>query len=251
MELVVVLTVLAAVAAIVLPLLPNLLRRAHKVTDATQSSEIAKAVQLYQGVYLGYPNEFDLMTVSTGTTPPTYLPIDGTPFGGAAVIGNLTADEVAALRRVGITSGHHFVASNPAHPTLDPYSAVVTAPSSLSVTSPVFLISSTSAVGSIPVELQNIIARDATARFVVFGIGSRCTMVGKVLHNAPTSVPQKGNFTPANTYSRMGVVFQVSGLGLETTERARFVGSVALEDDEIESTEKDLIGYYDIANSGE
>ena len=256
MELVVVMTVLAALAAILIPLLPNLLRRAHKVTDATQSAELAKAVQLHQALYITYPNEFDLMTVATGTTAPDYVPNDGgVPFGGGAYLGNLTAFEAGALNRMGVNLGHHFVATLATvdHPTLNPYAAAVTAPVTLSATTPVFVIDGTTStnLGAIPVELQNIIARDATAKFVVFGVGSRCTMVGKTIQNAPTSVPQKGNFTPSNTYSRTGVVFQVNGVGIQTTERARFLGSVALEDDELESTEKDLIGYYDVANSGE
>lgn len=253
MELVVVMAVLAAVAAILIPLFPNLLRRAHKVTDATQSSEVAKAVQLFQSLYVSYPDEWDYMTVSTGTTPPTFLPADGgNPFGGAAVIGNLTANEVAALGRVGIASGHHFNATiGTGHPTLNPYSAAVTAPTVLSTTTPVFIIDPTTTSGEVPVEIKNIYLRDPTARFVVFGVGTRSTMVGKVMENAPTSVPQNKEFTPATLYSRVGVIFQVAGVGINTTKRARFVGTAALEDDELESTEKDIVNYYDISKSGE
>src|SRR5262249_36083146 len=100
-------------------------------------------------------------------------------------------------------------------------------------------------------EIANIIAGDATARFVVFGVGQRCSMVGTVIQNAPTSVPQNSGFTPATLYSRVGVVFQVAGVGINTTERARFIASVALEDDELESTEKDIVGYYDVIASGQ
>src|SRR5690349_2049592 len=126
MELVVVLTILAALAAIMIPLLPNLLRRAHKATDATQTSEVTKAVQLYHWLYLGYPDEWDLMTDSASTNPPAFIPGGATAFGGGATVGKLTAAEVAALNEVGITSGHHFVASitsSANHPTLNPYAS--------------------------------------------------------------------------------------------------------------------------------
>jgi len=260
MELVVVLTILTALAAIMVPLFPNLLRRAHKATDATQTSEVAKAVQLYHALNLGYPDEFDLMTVSSGTTPPDFLPADGgKPFGGGAQIGNLTADEVAALGRVGIKSGHHFAATittaGPGtHPTTDPYSAVVTLPTPLSTSSPVFIID-VNTTGGYPVEIRNILARDTTARFAVFGVGTRSRMVGTVIQNAPISVPQNKEFTPSTLYSRVGVIFQISGAGITTgtskTDRARFLAAAALEDDEIESTEKDTAGYYEITKSAQ
>jgi prepilin-type N-terminal cleavage/methylation domain-containing protein len=256
MELVVVMTVLAALSAILIPMFPNLLRRAHKVTDATQSSEVAKAIQLYQGLYISYPGEWDLMTLATGTTAPTYLPTDGgNVYGAAAVIGNLTSDEVEALGRVGITKGHHFAAT-PGHPTMNPYAAIVTAPATLSATTPVFIIDPATTSGEVANEIKNIYLRDPTARFVLFGVGARSEMVGKVMQNAPTSVPQNKEFTPSTLYSRVGAIFQVAGVGItpgttNTTKRARFVGTCALEDDELESTEKDLVGYYEISATGQ
>lgn len=256
MELVVVLTILIALAAIVVPLFPNLLRRAHKATDATQTSEVTKAVQMYWAVNVGYPSEWDLMTVSTGTTAPDFLPADGgVPFGGAAKIGNLTANEVAALSRIGVTSGHHFAATSPGHPTMNPYASASLTPTALSTSTPVFLIDPATTSGEVPTEIKNIYTNDPTARFVVFGIGPRSQMVGTVMQSAPTSVPQNKDFTPANTYSRVGVIFQVEGVGIAAatggTKRARFLGAIALEDDELESTEKDLVNFYDIAKTGQ
>src|SRR5262245_29592790 len=100
MELVVVMTILIALAAILVPLFPNLLRRAHKATDATQTSELAKALQSYQALYVSYPDEFDLLT--DGSAFPAYLPADGGTFGGAATATALTTDEAKALGRVGV-----------------------------------------------------------------------------------------------------------------------------------------------------
>lgn len=137
--------------------------------------------------------------------------------------------------------------------TQEPYADAVGSPTALSTSGlKAFVISKTEGDNSkIPSEIRNIIQRDPTARFVVFGLGNRCTMVGTTLQNAPTSVPQNSGFTPATLYSRIGVIFQVNGVGVQATERARFVASAALEDDEIESTEKDIVGYYQVANSGQ
>jgi hypothetical protein len=96
--------------------------------------------------------------------------------------------------------------------------------------------------------LQAQYTADPTATYVVFGVGSRCSMVGQTIQDAPTSVPQEAGFTPANTYCRVGVVFKVSGNEVANADnRAKFIAAVALEDDELESTEKDLTGYYQVS----
>lgn len=258
MELVVVLSVLAALAAIVIPMFPNLLRRAHKTTDATQTQEISKAVQMYQGMYTSYPDEFDLLT--DGTNFPSYIPADGGPFGGFVSAGKLTAAEVAALRRVGISNVHKLattLANVPPQPTLDPYEAPYATSKTPIDTSLNFAIldpntnSLFQAGGSAQSFLANVRAANTVGgvepRFVVFGVGSRCTMVGKVIQDAPTSIPQNKDFTPATLYSRVGVIFMVSGDEVTRSERARFIAAVALEDDELELTEKDIVGYYQVA----
>jgi predicted nucleic acid-binding Zn ribbon protein len=93
-----------------------------------------------------------------------------------------------------------------------------------------------------------VTAADPTAKYVVLGIGARTSMVGQTIQDAPTSVPQEASFTPDNTYCRVGVIFKVSGNEVTNADnRAKFIASVALEDDELESTEKDLVGYYQVA----
>ena len=259
MELVVVMTILAALAAVAVAMFPNLLRRSHKVVDATNSSEVAKIVQLHQAMYLDYPDQLDLMTVAAGTTAPSFLPNDGgAVFGNGAQIGTLTAAEAGHLGRVGIKNGHHFVATGPGHPTMNPYDPAVpiATPTPLASGTNVFIIDTTT-TGDYPQEIKTLIARDATARFVVFGFGARNTAVGTLVQNAPVNPPQNSELTPANHYCRVGVIFQISGAGIDEThasgiagtKRARFIGACALEDDEIESTEKDLVGYYDVVNS--
>jgi prepilin-type N-terminal cleavage/methylation domain-containing protein len=253
MELVVVLAILAALAGILAPLLPNLLRRAHKATDATQTSEVSKAVQLYQASFIGYPDNFDLLTDGSRGFP-SYLPTDNAPFGGFVTATQLTSDELAALNRVGIqfvqplattTGGSGF------HPTMNPYPAGSTLLTNQvaisSATGTLFAVLSNSAINNANPSFLQTVRTDSTARFVVFGVGPRSSMVGQVIQDAPLSVPQNKSFTPDNTYSRVGVVFQVSGREVVRSERARFIAAVALEDDELETTEKDAVGYYTVS----
>ncbi|MBL8825571.1 MAG: prepilin-type N-terminal cleavage/methylation domain-containing protein [Planctomycetaceae bacterium] len=263
LELVVVLTVLAAVAGILVPMLPNLLRKAHKSVDATQSGELAKALQMYQAQFTSYPDNFDLLT--DGTTFPAYLPADGGAFGGFVEAASLTADEVKALRRVGIQSVQKLAADrtpNGFHPTRNPYAGSITTDAvsldSAGTTTPTvkFAVIDPKNTGATsyaailaanPSFLQTVINADPTARYVVFGVGPRCSMVGQVIQDAPMSTPQKKTFTPDNMYARVGVIFKVSGVEVERSERARFVAAVALEDDELETTEKDVTGFYEVS----
>ena len=62
MELVVVLVILVALAGILVPILPSMIERAHRSTQATNTSEVTKAIQLYQSLNGTYPDGYDLMT---------------------------------------------------------------------------------------------------------------------------------------------------------------------------------------------
>lgn len=266
MELVIVLAVLAAVSAILIPLFPNLLRRTHKAVDATQSSEVAKSVQLYQSLYISYPDNFDLLT--DGTTPgtggtfgamPAYLPMDDAtvgPFGGMAKAAPLTAAELAALQRAGIQYVQKMAVDSSVpnfHPTMHPYATNVPASDRIDLASPAALTLNFAVLdlAAIQVANPNLLAAerdmDPTARYVVFGVGARCSMVGQTMQDAPMSSPQKKTLTPDTTYCRFGVIFKVSGVEVARTERARFISSVALEDDELESTEKDVVGFHEVS----
>ncbi len=254
MELVVVLTILAALASILVPLFPNILRRTHKATDATQTSEVSKAVQLYQALFLSYPDNFDLLVDSAGATP-AYLPgatSTAGVFGGFTITGNLTAAELSALQNVGVNFVQPLATdATPAgfQATMYPYSAAYTAnQTTLGTGTTVRLLASNATIdGFNPAFLATERATDPTARYIVFGVGARNSMVGQVMQDAPMSAPQKKDFTPATTYSRVGVIFKISGTEVVNSERARFIAAVALEDDELESTEKDVVGYYQVA----
>lgn len=254
-ELVVVLAVLAAVAAIVAPLMPNILRRAHKSTEATQTVEVAKAVQMYQGLYMGYPDNFDLLTDGTSTSFPSYMPSeDGSTFGGYATVTTLTDSEVSALNKAGIANVQLMgTTSSPSfHPTLHPYTTLTNSPFTFG-TSTTFAVITPTILQSHPQFLASAYSLDPTARYVVLGVGTRNAMVGTVLQDAPTIVPGGKSLTPANSYTRVGVIFKVSGNEIDGTGsiggtgRARFIGAVVLEDDALETTEEGIVGYYELA----
>ena len=90
---------------------------------------------------------------------------------------------------------------------------------------------------------------DPGAAYVVFGIGPLSTLVGQFIQDAPTSVPQDNTLTPDVAYCHFGAIFKVSGQEVTNADgRAKFMCCVALEDDELEATEKDAEGYYQVAH---
>jgi type II secretory pathway pseudopilin PulG len=281
-ELLVVLTILIAVAGIVIPLLPNVLSRTQEATDATQITELARAIQAYQTAYGGYPQDFDLLTDGTTgfptlTTPTstatTYLPVPttgpqaGVPLGGYAVAGPLVASELAALFNAGIqyvqpmtdatvsatgTSPANFQA------TLNPYAATTLIVNridlSTSPTSVMFAVIGPSTITGViwpqnPSFLQVSYAADPTARYVLFGIGSRCSMVGKTMQEAPLSSPINRLASPANTYFRYGAIFKVSGTeingsgGAPGTGAARLIAIVAMETGTLQTAEQNIVNF--------
>lgn len=243
-ELVVVLAILAAVAGIVAPLLPNMQRRAHKATEATQAVEVAKAIQLYQGTNNGeYPSNFDLLT--DGSAFPSYMPADdGNTFGGYATVGNLTDAEVTALTKAGIRNVHTLASSTSGtgfHPTINPYAGTTSTTVSTSLS---FAIISPTNTNLPTTFLASARTDDTTGRYVVLGVGTRSSMVGTVMQDAPTIAPGGAGLTPANSYSRVGAIFKVSGNDVERSNRARFIGAVILEDDALETAEEGIVDYY-------
>jgi type II secretory pathway pseudopilin PulG len=126
MELVVVMFILIAVASIMVPIFPSMIERAHRSTGATNTSELTKAVQLYQAINGFYPDGYDLMT--DGTTMINYMPSQpvaspmalpgdtaGTttnylgfqyPAGGYVSAAPLGANGLIALNGTGITTGY-------------------------------------------------------------------------------------------------------------------------------------------------
>jgi prepilin-type N-terminal cleavage/methylation domain-containing protein len=256
LELVAVLAVLAVTAAIIIPLFPNLLRRANKATDATQMNELYKSLQTYNSLYFTYPSDMDTLTDSTGAMP-AYLP--GTTTGGAydgLIVPTTLSDHAAgALNKVGITRLQPLAttvstgnATQAPYPSLDPATDGIAVATGVhvAVLDSAAILAGTKEVNS---DLYNIIASDQgdgadhPGTYVVFGIGSRNTAVGRTMADAPVAMPQNGEMSPAKNYCRYGAIFKVDGNEIALTKRARLVSVVTLEEDEIETIENEVIGF--------
>ena len=261
-ELIVVLTILVAVATIIIPLLPNVLTKANQATDTTQITELAKAIQSYRAATTAYPDNLDLLT--DGTTMPAYLPESipsggTTPvaLGGYAVAGPLTAAELTALNNAGIqfvqpmatdTTGAGFQA------TVNPYTSdIASNQTTISPTATTlnFAVIDPNTNTNLPTNFLQVARNaDPTARYVLLGVGSRCSMVSKTIQEAPMAVPTNRIVSPSNTYFRYGVIYKVSGTEIAGTTTsagtgtARLVAIVSLESGIPQGSEQELVNFF-------
>jgi type II secretory pathway pseudopilin PulG len=276
MELVVVMVILMALAAIIVPIFPSLIERAHRASQGTNTSEITKAIQLYQSLNGTYPDGYDLLTdgsqlinyfPSAGAASPMVLSTDTAnanptnyigfsyPAGGYVSTGPLTAGGLAALNGAGITTEYALLqnASSASssytqssgslstgwQPTFNPYQG--DSPTSGQTT----LTTSTNVVyvngsGIIAGNLAgSAVVSGSPTQFVLFGLGKRCSAIGTVISNPSYNFPNDAvHENPDQVYERFGLVFQLEDVNKNPLPSALFVGAVFIESNVLGGTDK-------------
>jgi prepilin-type N-terminal cleavage/methylation domain-containing protein len=200
-ELIVVLVILVGLAAIIIPMLPSMITRTHGAAGATNIGEVAKWVQTFEALNYSYPNSWDALVKDDGSEPKIgadeYFEL-GAHMEVSAT--GLTAAQANSLSEAGINSVHYFQ-DDPDHATFSPYASAVTSPTA--VAAGVRLVSLT-ADGIVKLNLE------PTGQYVVLGLGSRNSMIGKTVADAPVHFPDNPDDDPSRFYSRFGVVFKVN-----------------------------------------
>ena len=240
-ELVVVMLILAAVAGIVLPLLPGMVTRAHTSTGATNVSELAKAIQTHEAMYLSYPTNFDSLVVTN--TLATYVP--GSTSNHLAVL-TLTDGTADALADAGVTSVLPFVAATTGDwsPTFYPYGTNATiAPSTLAVT-----VTDSLVLPSLTTTGQISLGLPVGPTYVVLGVGGYTSMQGKSLQEAPLHFTDSPTETPEKMYSRYGAVFQITDTTGNAFGKAKLSQIVGFHDDGVVGLNKHLAEYFEAAS---
>jgi type II secretory pathway pseudopilin PulG len=276
MELLVVLLILMALVAIVVPLFPSLIERAHRASQGTNTSEVTKAIQLYQSTNGVYPDGYDLMT--DGTTMINYMPSVSTPstmilsgdtansftnylgftypVGGYVSAGPLTAGGLAALNGAGIvteyallpdatTAATSYAGGLGWTPTFNPYQgdAPTLGATTLSKSTAVIYVNGS---GVLAAGLGNqATVSGSQTQFVMFGLGRRCSAIGTVLANAPNNFPNDAvHENPDLVYERFGLIFQLEDAKGNALPSAIFLGAVAIESNLLLGTDKIEESYY-------
>ncbi len=233
-ELVVVLAILVALVGLVLAFFPGLVGRASSSTSASSAQDIARAVQINYTTTLSYGNNYDSLIESTNSGS-LYAKITA---GSAAQMGAypLTADDVTALARLGITRVHHLTTiANDA--TFN-----VSAPTATTLNTGINVAQVTT--NTVQTALRGNVTAGASPVYLLLGVNKPATIVGvgKNLQEAPVRSGAAADESPAVSYQRYGLAFLLDGAG--AARQARFLGAVTFGSTGITTAEGSLQQYY-------
>ena len=241
LELVVVMTILVALAGILIPMLPNFLNRATISSCTTNLSELAKLIQTYQTLYIGYPDQLDNFAGGSGIV--SYVlngQQPGSQAGGTQFDpGALTAGESAALISSGITQLASLVDPPPTppgdwSPTFWPYSISRATTATLTPIGNSTSVAVINFNGATAIELPT----NNNEKYVIFGLGAPCTLFHRVAMEPVHHFPDNPNEDPTKWYKCFGMILLVStgnttfgGSGGTALDTAKFMGVVAFDYD--------------------
>lgn len=240
LELLVVLTILIALGGIVISTLPGMLRRTQVATAAANIPEIDATIRrttmLSQGL-IG--NRFDSL-ISGGAALDGNIPsyIGGSEFFETA---NLSAADVDALREVGITELVPAIAETE-NATFSSHDQM---PVAIGSDTRVCTLS-TDVAATILQQDWNFEPID-DAKYVVFGLGEQCSMVGAGAKAAFTETPvhfsDDRDHSPEAMYSRYLLLVELRSIN-ESESVARYIGAAIPGRNGIHSVSRELENYY-------
>lgn len=229
-ELTVVLMILIALAGILIPTLSGYVERSHASAASTNIGEINKFVQLYHTKYLkGWGANYDSLLDATNTTengfykglpaelkttgPGSLLTVTALDAAQAASLIDGGIDRIATMTPAASFTGDLSITYNANEP--DTYPLVATGTS-------VAILSDDQARKALGYSVAQVASED----YVVFGLGQRNSLIGKVMADAPLHFDQAD---PKEVYSRFLVVFAIPQPGATVGFKARFVGALGAE----------------------
>ncbi len=265
-ELVVVMTILVALAGLLVPTFASMLTRGHTSTCSTNIGEVNKAVQEYQLLYGGYPNNLDALTdgstlinyLANGAAYPPNNGSSGNEGGGQFTAVTPTAAEVTALNNAGLTTVQPMIqaaiatsGSGGFDPTFNYYLNPSGAASGIAITTSTALGGLDPTNNSAAAAICQKLGLPITGRYVALGIGSRCNMIGKTMASPPVHFGDTEVLNPEFGYERLVCIFKISDSALGGTyTTAQLVAVGPIHDDGLGSINDELQNWYQLQQGG-
>jgi type II secretory pathway pseudopilin PulG len=266
MELIVVLMILVAIAGILIPMFPSMLTRAHVAAHTSNVTEATKVILSYQALNNGFPDQWDSLTdgkalidyLAGGSLDPQPPPAGG-QAGGTITASVPSAAELGALNSAGINTVHNMVPKatagatgwdgNPFDPTFNNYSAPPTPPTTIAAGTSLAFIDPAANGTALTFIQSQYPSWSTTARYVVLGLGPRCTVVGKGAITAPVHFGDTPSVTPDHGYGRFVAIFKVSDT-TKVLNMAQLVGVAAIHDVGPTNLDGEFQNWYQLNNGG-
>jgi len=226
-ELTVVLLVLIGLAGLMIPYVSGFVSKTHDATGSDSLASLNSAIQRYDVQYMGQPSGYDsLVTDITANNAVVYTKLMN---GDVAESGNLDAEDymkkvnipASALTGVGIDS-LMLMDSSTDDATFAATSSSIAVPTAMSTMISVVALKTQGGVAcasdapmgciSSDADLSAILGHsvDTNAKdYIIFGVGSETTMVGKTISEAPVHFAKTGAMSAANKYNRILAVYEV------------------------------------------
>jgi len=214
-ELTVVLLVLIGLAGLLMPYVGGFVEKTHDSTGASNIAAVNSAMLRYQASYQSYPDNLDSL-IDDATTTAVYTKLMGPD---CLAKQTLTAEQAMAFKMAGIDTIMQMDSAS-TDATFSATTGVSMPMVGNADTTEVAMLTNlmgcaTAATTTMPINstnLKNIIVRTPNTDmfdYVVFGVGSDNSMIGKALTTAPVHFAQTGNMGPKLKYNRFAVVFEV------------------------------------------
>lgn len=240
LELLVVLTILIALGGIVVSTLPGMLRRTQVATASANVPEIDTTIRRNAMVSQGQiGNRFDSLISATASVDGSIAPyLGGIEFFETT---SLSAAEVAALRSIGVTE----LVPADANAENATFSSHDQLPFELGTDSRVCLLSQDVAGPLLKSDFNLDLVQGA--KYLVFGLGEQCTLVGAgqqaAFSETPVHFSDDRDESPKEMYSRYLILVEIRPSD-ETTAIARYVGAAIPGRNGIHSVSRELENYY-------
>ncbi|MGC3969881.1 MAG: prepilin-type N-terminal cleavage/methylation domain-containing protein [Pirellulales bacterium] len=211
-ELVVVIAILTILGGLVVQTLPNLMKRTHLSKCADTITALNKTWAESLALHGRYPDSCDSLLESGGTAFSKLTP----GLTGLVTPATLSADEVAALRTLGVRSVVDLNTSA-ANVTYDSAPLGLT-PRAIDASGKIAQLATPGSTGSTywtanPLGLKRHVnlPTGVTVKYLIFGIGPNCNGIGagKLIQEAPVHFGADDTINPNNIYQRYLAVYSL------------------------------------------
>lgn len=221
-ELVVVLTILVATGGILVPVINNALTRSHVATCATNFSEVSKMLIAANATIGNFGDNWTtgVFGAGAGAGDPVNNSV-ATPDGGGAffgggtlAVGNLTADQAAAMNDLGIAN----VCNHGDPAAIDAYDVTFNNGIDTLGGTCVTLDETVDVIVLTPAQVAEVYmpAAEAGQQYIWLGIDKSWTLLGTLTPEPPAHFGDTEGALPNQAYSRFGGVFLVDDGGAGT-----------------------------------